>query len=186
MNALAVSVSTWGSTALPTALAALAELLGRAGVRHAIIGGHAVNAWLNPRFTADVEITIVAGPSKVTELVRAFERVGYRTEREYGRDQPSGPDFIRLVSGDDLEIVELQTAKTDFQRRVVDRAVRQADGAHVATPEDLIVLKLIAYRSKDQIDLEGLAQLADLDWQYIEQQCSEWDVLERLRELRGE
>jgi hypothetical protein len=36
------------------------------------------------------------------------------------------------------------------------------------TPEDLIVMKLIAHRPKDRIDLLGLVALPGLDWSYVE------------------
>jgi hypothetical protein len=54
----------------------------------------------------------------------------------------------------------------------------------VATPEDLIVLKLIADRPKDRQDLLGLVALPDLDWAYVARWAAEWDVAERLAALR--
>ena len=41
----------------------LLDLLDEAGVEYAVIGGHAVNAWLEPRFTADVDVTVHAPPA---------------------------------------------------------------------------------------------------------------------------
>ena len=57
-------------------------------------------------------------------------------------------------------------------------------GARVATKEDLIVLKLIADRPKDRIDLEGLCALDGNDWSYVERWAREWDVLGRLERFR--
>jgi hypothetical protein len=54
-----------------------------------------------------------------------------------------------------------------------------------STPEDLIVMKLIADRPKDHLDLLGLLRLDGLDWTYIEGWVAEWGVAERLRELRS-
>ena len=54
----------------------------------------------------------------------------------------------------------------------------------VATVEDLIVLKLIADRTKDQADLEGLLALGALDWAYVERWATTWGVLDRLRSKR--
>ena len=42
-------------------LAAVCRHLDAAGIAYSIIGGHAVNAWLEPRFTADVDVTVAAG-----------------------------------------------------------------------------------------------------------------------------
>ena len=77
--------------------------------------------------------------------------------------QPSGPDFARLTTADGSIVVELQVAKTAFQLLVVSRARAAKSGASVATPEDLLVLKLIAHRAKDRIDLEGLARIPSID-----------------------
>jgi hypothetical protein len=76
-------------------------------------------------------------------------------------------------------------AKTEFQREALRRAAGSGTNPRVATPEDLIVMKLIANRAKDQIDLLGLAQLDKLDWDYIEHWAREWDVTDRLRVLRA-
>jgi hypothetical protein len=54
----------------------------------------------------------------------------------------------------------------------------------VATPEDLIVLKLIANRSRDIADCTELTQLPDLDWPFIDRWCDVWhaDRAQGLRE----
>lgn len=48
----------------------------------------------------------------------------------------------------------------------------------------MIVLKLIANRAKDQLDLLGLLELPDLDWAYVESWAQQWEVLEVLDRLR--
>ena len=80
--------------------------------------------------------------------------------------------------------LEVQTAKTDLQREVIRRAVVAEDGVRIASVEDLIVLKLIANRPKDQADLLALVALPDVDWPYVERWADAWsvgDVLSRLR-----
>jgi hypothetical protein len=42
-------------------LGVLAEALAEAEIDDAVIGGHAVNAWLKPRFTACIDVTMTAG-----------------------------------------------------------------------------------------------------------------------------
>jgi hypothetical protein len=41
-------------------IALIASVLDGAGLAYALIGGHAVNVWLEPRFTADVDVTVLA------------------------------------------------------------------------------------------------------------------------------
>jgi hypothetical protein len=163
----------------------LAALLDRLGLPYAVIGAHAVNAWLEPRFTSDIDVTLELGATASGELTRAFEREGFAVTRALGERLPSGPDFLRFTSSDHLVTVELQPAKTLLQHEVVRRARAGRDGVRVATPEDLIVLKLIANRPKDRIDLSGLAALDGLDWGYVERACAEWGITELLADLRG-
>lgn len=167
-------------------LGTLAEVLAEARIEYALIGGHAVNAWVEPRFTADIDVTMTAGAPQLDRLTAALARRGFTIVAQYGEEQPSGPDFVRFESKDPRIILEFQSAKTRLQEDVIRRAHQDARGLRVATPEDLIVLKLIAHRPKDRIDLIGLCALPDLDWAYIEGCAAEWEVGERLEELRGE
>jgi hypothetical protein len=91
---------------------------------------------------------------------------------------------VRFVAPDGALLLEVQAAKTPLQREVVERAVVTPSGLRVATVEDLIVLKLIADRPKDQGDLHGRAQLPAVDWSYVEHWAGEWGVSDRLERLR--
>lgn len=165
------------------AVAALARILERAGVPYTLIGGHAVNVWLEPRFTADVDVTVQATPADLARLTALLAAEGFAVARAHGAELPSGPDFVRFVSSGSAVTLEIQIAKTWFQLEVIRRA--SSAPVHVASPEDLIVMKLIANRAKDRIDLEGLVRLPALDWDHVERWAAEWGVLEELKRLRG-
>lgn len=165
-------------------IAAIAAAVGGAGVSYVLVGGHAVNAWLEPRFTADIDLTVQAQPDDLARLDTALVAIGLSISQTHGDVLPSGPDFLRYASADGGTVLEIQVAKTEFQRDVIGRAIEER-GLRIATAEDLIVMKLIADRAKDQIDLGGLSALADLDWPYVERWASEWGVTDRLRRLRA-
>ena len=133
----------------------VAKLLEDAAVPYALIGGHAVNQWLEPRFTADVDLTIASGADEQRRVERTLLAAGYKLDFAQDGTQPSGPDIVGWASPSG-DLVELQLEKTDLQREVIRRATRTADGTRVATKEDLIVMKLIADRAKDRLDLIGL------------------------------
>lgn len=166
-------------------LGALGRILNRQGLDYALIGGHAVNVWVEPRFTADVDIVVVAGPDDFDRLKQGLAAEGFAVALEHGGDQPSGADFIRFTAESNPLVLEVQAAKTELQREIVRRARPRPGGLPVATVEDLIVLKLIADRAKDQVDLFGLAKLPRIDWPYVEQWSTEWQVLDRLKRLRA-
>lgn len=166
------------------AIAGVLELLDQSGLEYVVIVGHAVNAWLEPRFTANVDVTLHAPPPAMTRLKDLLGLHGYRMTGEVGPELPSGPDFVRLVCDHEGVTLEVQTAKTEFQHETIRRAAAQGGAIRIATAEDLIVMKLIANRAKDQIDLLGLAQLRGLDWSYVEGWAAQWRVVDRLRALR--
>jgi hypothetical protein len=139
---------------------------------YALIGGHAVNAFIEPRFTADIDITATVDAAR--RFGAAALAAGMRIETELGAAQASGPDFVRYVD-DAALVIEIQAAKTAFQLAVVARA-HDVGGVAIATPEDLLVLKAIANRAKDQRDLDELAKLPDLDWDYVVDNARVWGV----------
>ena len=168
-------------------LKVLAQIAAEAELPHVVIGGLAVNVWLEPRFTADIDVTVAADPGAMERARKAFLTRGFAVDREHGAGLPSGPDFVRFVRRDTDPDVELQTAKTAYQDEVIARAVdtEAYPGLRVATPEDLIVLKLIAFRAKDRIDLLGLVALSNLDWSYVQGWVDVWEVGDRLRRIRS-
>ena len=58
--------------ALPT----VAHLLDQAGVPYAVIGAHAVNAWVEPRITADIDVTVQAAGVAMDRLERVLSTAG--------------------------------------------------------------------------------------------------------------
>jgi len=155
-----------------------------AGIPHALIGGYAVNVWVPPRETSDIDLTIAADHASFARLAERLGSAGLTKTEEHGAEAPSGPDFQRFKSKSGRIIVEFLVAKTAFQHEVIQRAVPLPSGLRVATPEDLLVLKLIADRSKDEKDLIALCALPDLDWGYVDDWAEEWGVRDRIPRYR--
>lgn len=145
-----------------------------------------MNAWLEPRFTADVDLTAASTAQEMQRLRDGLLAAGFQVAREHGAGLPSGPDFVRFAAPGGELLIEVQAAKTPLQREVVRRAVASGSGLRVATAEDLIVLKLIADRPKDQGDLDGLARLPGIDWVHVERWAAAWGLEDRLRRLRAQ
>ena len=167
-------------------VAELSGLLAEFSSQCVIIGGVARNYWLEPRFTKDIDFELVADPAIFGKLRRRMEAAGYEIARLLGADEPSGPGFARFVKPGTSKIVEFLTAKTEFEQMVIDRRepVGPGEPLAVATPEDIVVLKLIANRPIDHADVIDLGQIEGLDWEWVRRWCAEFDISDRLQGLQ--
>lgn len=86
------------------ALETIARLLEHAALPYVVIGGHAVNVWLEPRFTADVDVAVQATASDTERLKSVLALEGYAAVREHGGDRPKDQIDLRgLVQLPDLD-----------------------------------------------------------------------------------
>ena len=165
----------------------LAEMFAKIGLRHALIGGHGVNTWILPRETDDYDFIVEPKRAAIEAVEGALQAVGMRQLRRQDGGEPSGPDFSQLGNESRSFKIDLQIAKTEYQMLVIERArPSESSGFSVATPEDLVVLKLLAMRSQDQRDIALMVDLLGerLDWPYIEHWAEVWDVVPALRVFR--
>ena len=166
-------------------IVSVGRILDQAGLRAALIGGQAVNCWVEPRITMDVDVTVLSDGPAVHTAIRLFEEAGFKVQLQQDGGGASGPDFVRLEHQATMVPVDLQVGKTEFETVVVERATRAPGLAvPVATKEDLLVLKLLASRHKDFRDLLDLGKLPDVDWDYVRYWCDIWQVTDRLENLR--
>jgi hypothetical protein len=151
----------------------LRRLLRDAGVQTVLIGAHAANRYrLEVRHTLDVDF-LASTLDGAADVLRA-----------------AGCD-VRVVSDDGIPymiaarhgttVVDLLLAETEYQRLAMRRAVKG-----VLTPEDVIVHKLIAGRSRDLDDITSiLASGIELDVAYIVEHADAWGVQERWQQIQG-
>jgi len=160
---------------------ALLKLIARAfdshNVPYMLIGGQAVLLYGEARLTADVDVTLGMGPGDLETVSKAVRAAGLDVLIE------SPEDFVRqnLVlpcqqpsSGIRVDLI---FSLTPFERQAVDRArVVTLDGTPVryATPEDLIILKVIAGRPRDLDDVCSiLLKQPQVDYKYVRRWLSE-------------
>ncbi len=163
------------------------DLLEEHQIPYALIGGLAVSVLGRERFTKDVDFTISIDEQKAKFLENHFKNdPSYRVHLINFVSSPKIPDMFRIFW---KEVpVDLLVANCDYQMELVLRASPKTvlgRAIKVATPEDIIILKLIADRPRDREDIEVLRKsYKTLDWPYIEKWCREWEVLDRLEKIR--
>lgn len=145
------------------------ESLGR---RWALIGGLAVSARTEPRFTRDVDVVIqVSDDADAEELVRRLHAQGYRILGIVEQEAAARLATARLVPGGENEgtaLVDLLFASSGIEAEVVAGAdvleVLPGLRVPVATVGHLIALKVLARddrtRPQDRADLVALSRAA--------------------------
>lgn len=126
--------------------------------RFCIIGGLAVQRWGEPRFTRDVDLTLLTGfgnePAFVDELL-----LGFRPRLADARDFALRNRVVLLESAVGVPI-DLALGAMPFEEAAVLRATPYpvAPGVELSTcsAEDLVVFKAFAGRPRDWLDIEGI------------------------------
>ena len=161
---------------LETALRAIASELDRLGRSWAVVGGLAVSARTEPRFTRDIDLALaVADDADAEELVRALLASGYRVLASLEQEAVGRLATVRLEApgeGSAGVVIDLLFASSGVESEVVLAAdllevfpglpLRVARGGH------LLALKTLSNsptRPQDPVDIAALlrdATAADL------------------------
>lgn len=153
--------------------------------RFYIIDGLAVQHWGEPRFTRDVDLTLLTGfgdeESYIDPFLDSFEaRIGEAKEFAL-------TNRVLLLRSSEGIGIDIALAGLPFEESAVDTAldVELEPGAvlRVCSPEALLVMKAFANRPQDLLDIRGILirqRGRGIDWEYIRH------FLSPLCELKGE
>lgn len=122
------------------------------------IGGLAVQRWAEPRFTADVDVTILTGYGGETPVVdRLLERYEARI------DDPvpfARRNRVVLLETAGIIGIDVSLGAVPFEERIVERAsdheLVPGQQLRICSAEDLVVLKAFAGRPVDWSDIGGV------------------------------
>jgi hypothetical protein len=156
------------------------SLLVLLGVKHALIGGFALAVYGYHRATADIDLLAEGG--KKSEIKQAFLGQGYLLEYESSE--------VLQFSG--LGFVDILLANRPLSKEMLNRSLRNEDlGIYVLKPEDIIGLKIQAYKNdpsrelQDKSDIQQLLKLANIDLKQIQiyaELFGEWNEIQRIKE----
>ena len=164
--------------ALPP-LGALAAVFDAMGTDWAVVGGHAANVYRDePRLTGDVDLMLLATEAEMSAIAEAFRERGWQVSH-----RPGDQWLVRLQHPMHGR-ADLIAAETEYQKGAIRRArrspLRESGDAKVIRAEDVVILKLIAHRYRDDDDVASiLAAGAPLDCAYLQRWLVAWDLLER-------
>ena len=144
----------------------VAELLNRAGVSYALIGGVAVQIrTTEPRTTLDIDVAVPRFDDipRAALLAAGFDHTGRHEHSDNWRAPAAGPGSLRTAVQFSAEDVGIADAVANAELTDLADGLRM----RVATSADLVVLKLAAAAeprrrpSKRQYDLADVAALME-------------------------
>ena len=173
------------------ALRNLVHLFEDRSIPYALMGGLAVRAYAIPRNTGDLDFTVAVDSEQMAFFVEDIRGLGFTVPESYDSgwlDQVSGMPVLKArlyLEGRGID-ADLFIADSPYQHELVSRSVPvtvEDFKVSMVTPEDLVLLKLLADRPRDRIDVEDLLfTLGELDVDYLRTWAAEIDVATRLDE----
>jgi predicted nucleotidyltransferase len=141
---------------------------------YVLIGGLAVGIWSEPRATVDIDFLISLKASDFDFLIGKLKE---SNRFIFVHDKPmifGKISFLRatLKSNPDIS-VDFLFADDEFKTEALKRKETvQIDefSVNIASPEDLIILKLLSGRGQDTLDAEKILEIQKehLDWAYLQ------------------
>ena len=151
--------------------------------RFCLIGGLAVQHWGEPRFTKDVDMTLLTGFGNEEPFIDPW-LASYESRVPEPASFAACNRVLLLRSSAGIGI-DIALGALPFEESAIARAklIELEPGAYlrICTAEDLIVMKAFADRPQDRIDLRGILVrqgTGNLDWKHI------WDHLTPLAEVK--
>ncbi|MBX3167343.1 MAG: hypothetical protein KF760_08020 [Candidatus Eremiobacteraeota bacterium] len=175
--------------ALQGALAALDSV----GSDYALIGGFAAAIRGRLRFTQDLDLLVLSLVENSPRFVVAFRDQGFAHMDRADRHRLDEVDLLRFWLPQDTTMtsigVDIQLPRVAHLEGIVKRAtVEDYQGLklRVATRDDLILLKIGAWRPIDRADAIELAAIspASVDWKHLEKEARQRGWSDRFEEVR--
>ncbi len=148
----------------------IAQALDKHKISYMVIGGQAVLLYGEPRLTRDIDITLGLGPDALPSLLRLVEDAGLTPLVDPAAfvketlvlpcaDETTGIRVDFILSFSPYEQQAFERVRTE---RLGSASVR------FASPEDVIIHKMVAGRPRDLEDVRGiLAKMPAIDASYI-------------------
>ena len=160
-------------------LAGIAVHLADRNIPYMIIGGQAVLLYGEPRLTRDIDVTLGLGPERAGDIISLAREMGLRQlvadPTEFVRETYVLP-CMEEASGIRVDFI---FSRSSYEREALGRVNPvNVNGVMVnfASPEDVIVHKVIAGRPRDLEDARTmLAKSPSYDREYILHWLGEFD-----------
>ncbi|MBU6172957.1 MAG: hypothetical protein KGQ60_04100 [Planctomycetes bacterium] len=175
-----------------TAMLELVDSLNKNRINYVMMGGLAVRALAIPRPTNDVDITIDCSALELESWLKGWDSATIQVPEIYltgWLDRVADMPLVKLKAHFDKEHavdLDIFVCETEFQRSMMSRRIQaqidEDQSVWIASTEDLILLKLIANRPRDWIDIaDVLFVQGSIDETYLERWANLLGVRDRLQ-----
>lgn len=162
-------------------------VLERHSLPYAIVGSFASGIWGEPRFTQDIDIVIRLSLEQVRPLCDEFPAPNFYVSEPAARDavvRCSQFNIIHPASGNKIDFMIAGSGAWPTQQLMRRKRLQifSDQGASVASPEDVILGKLVYYldggSDKHLRDIAGILQISSglIDRDYISKFATEFRV----------
>jgi len=139
------------------------------GVPFVLVGGLALSTWVEPRATRDIDVVVRVRKVSLPRLREALIRAGARPTRLEMR-KIGERRFVRFpIEGVFLDVRLGASAHDRSAWKRSSEVWLEGRGIRVASPEDLLLYKLAAWRPQDQVDALSLLNIpSGVDERYVD------------------
>jgi hypothetical protein len=136
-----------------------------------VIGGQAVLIYGEPRLTKDIDITLGLGPDRLHDLLSIAADLGLRPLVDDPETFTRQTLVLPCEEDDTGHRVDFILSFSEYEQEALRRArpvTIEGAAVRVASPEDVVIHKMIAGRPRDLEDVVSIvAKVPTLDTEYL-------------------
>jgi len=179
-----------------TILLAALDTVDSGGYDYLLYGGLAAALWGEPRYTEDVDFFLFVPERHAFKFLREAAKHGFSVDEDLAIQQIQVSGWARLPLGDAKSPwhLDLTLGDSPFDKSALARKKREelfGRKVWVASPEDLLIYKLVSWRDRDIMDVHAIMQRQkSLDQAYLRKWIAWWEkqgvegVAKRFAELK--
>lgn len=145
-------------------IAALQRIIEQLNNQGVVIGGVAASLLGQPRLTADADALVLLALEDVPWLLELAANEGLQPRIADALQFAQRSRMVLLRHEDSGINVDISLGLLPFEVEAVERSQEQQAGllrVRLPTPEDLIILKAVAHRDKDMLDIQAVIAAHD-------------------------